>query len=77
MSWDMATGYITLDLKQLLKWCKDSNTNSIGSLQSRVTLIPSLDPTDVGGAAEEFAEISMEQRGYSAVCETRVHSDGL
>jgi hypothetical protein len=57
MSWDMATGYITLDLKQLLKWCKDSNTNSIGSLQSRVTLVPSLDPTDVGGAAEEFAEI--------------------
>ncbi|KFY56912.1 hypothetical protein V497_05874 [Pseudogymnoascus sp. VKM F-4516 (FW-969)] len=57
MSWDMATGYISLDLKQMLEWCKDSNTNSIGSLQSRVTLIPSLDPTDVGGAAEEFAEI--------------------
>ncbi|KFZ13622.1 hypothetical protein V501_03613 [Pseudogymnoascus sp. VKM F-4519 (FW-2642)] len=47
----------------ILQESNHSDTKSIALLKSHATLVPSLNPTDVGGAAEEFAEILWNSEG--------------
>lgn len=52
------SGYSSMASKQLLKrQSNDSDAKSITSLESHISYVSSLNPTDVGGVAEQLAEV--------------------